>query len=50
MDFFFKEWPNGFGPAIVQVGLLVAGSAVGIKLVDDYKHIMSAIRARKPRV
>jgi len=49
MDFFFKEWPNGLGPAVVQVGMMVAGSALGIKLVDDYRSLRTAIGTRKPR-
>ncbi len=37
MDFLFGSWPNGTGPLIVQLLLVIAGVAAGIRAVDDLK-------------
>ena len=37
MDFLFGSWPNGAGPVIVQLLLVTAGVAAGIRAVDDLK-------------
>jgi hypothetical protein len=44
-DFFFGSWPEGPGPMIIQLGLMVAGSFAGIRAIDDVKAWKSA-RAR----
>ena len=37
MDFLFGSWPNGAGPLLVQLALVTAGAAAGIRAVDDLK-------------
>lgn len=48
-DFLFGEWPHGLGPALVQVALIVGGSALGIRVIDDVARIRKSIRIRRPR-
>lgn len=47
-EFLFSEWPNGPGPFIVQLALIVGGMAVGIRAVDDLRTWFST-RADEPR-
>ena len=37
IDFLFGSWPNGAGPLLVQLVLMTAGIAAGIRAVDDLK-------------
>lgn len=36
-EFLFSEWPHGPGPFVVQLALMVAGVAGGIRAVDDLR-------------
>jgi hypothetical protein len=47
VDFFFDGWPNGLGPAIVQIGVAVAGAAAGIRLFDDVARVVAVVRRRR---
>lgn len=41
-DFFFESWPNGAGPGIIQLVLMLAGAFVGVRAIDDVKAWVSA--------
>jgi hypothetical protein len=41
-EFFFESWPNGAGPSIIQLTLVVAGAFAGVRAIDDVKAWMTA--------
>lgn len=41
-DFLFSNWPHGAGPFVVQMVLIIAGVAVGIRAVDDLRSWLTA--------
>lgn len=41
-EFFFETWPNGIGPGIVQLALVLAGAFTGVRAIDDLKAWISA--------
>lgn len=47
MDFFFEGWPAGPGPMIVQVAMIVVGSALGIRVFDDIKKAREVLVRRR---
>jgi hypothetical protein len=50
-EFFFGSWPNGTGPSIIQLGLLLGGALAGIRAIDDVKAWIEArARSREDRL
>lgn len=41
-EFFFETWPNGIGPGIIQLALVVAGAFTGVRVIDDLKAWITA--------
>ena len=41
-EFLFADWPDGPGPFIVQLVLMIAGVAGGIRVVDDLRTWLTA--------
>ena len=41
-EFFFESWPNGTGPSIIQLALVIAGAFAGVRAIDDVKAWMTA--------
>ena len=36
-DFFFANWPNGAGPNLLQIALVLLGSVTGVRAIDDVR-------------
>jgi hypothetical protein len=47
VEFLFESWPNGPGPAIVQVLLILLGATAGIRILDDARRVLAALKARR---
>ena len=41
-EFFFETWPNGAGPTIIQLALVILGASAGVRAIDDVKAWMTA--------
>jgi hypothetical protein len=41
-DFFFGSWPNGAGPSIIQLTLVILGAIAGVRAIDDIKAWVTA--------
>ena len=41
-EFFFETWPNGAGPAMIQLALVLTGAFVGVRAIDDVKAWITA--------
>lgn len=41
-EFFFGSWPNGAGPTMIQLALVVTGAFAGIRAIDDVRAWMTS--------
>jgi len=41
-EFFFDSWPNGVGPTLIQLALVIAGAFAGIRAIDDVRAWMTS--------
>lgn len=41
-EFFFETWPNGAGPTIIQLALVILGASAGVRAIDDVRAWLTA--------